>query len=384
MDRETLKKSKSVGSAGASKNVRPHFIVLDANVLIADYWLRSVSSVLLKDFLTKTNATLVVPKVVFEEVVNHHEEDVKQVKSDLRRTLSNAGRLVRNVRGQEAWIEAISKQSRDEPYRIFLLEELKRLNAMIVDYSDISHSDVVARDLRRRRPFQQSGKGYRDTLLWETILRNCIKENVVTVFITDNVRDFCDSAGELHADLKSDLGTKRAPRDSLVLFRDLPAFTDALVVPYLTKRKDFALLVRTNKVEGLNLESVCEQYYDTLSETLPSVTFGDHDEYEHEVDVIEDIRDFHVKEASEISDNVLLVLFEFRAHVSFTYFLRKSDYATTPDEAAMEIAIIDSDWNEDVMQVESTWPLRVECRFTFNSEEREVESFEVEGAEVVK
>jgi len=186
MDRETSKKSKSVVNAEASKTVRPQFIVLDANVFIADYWLRSVSSVLLKDFLKKTNATLVVPKVVFEEVVNHHEEDLKKVKSDIHRMLRGAGRLVRNVKGQEDSIEAISKQSRDEPYRNFLSSELKSLNAMIVDYSDIPHSEVVGRDLRRRRPFQESGKGYRDTLLWETILRNCIKENAVTVFITDH------------------------------------------------------------------------------------------------------------------------------------------------------------------------------------------------------
>ena len=201
--------------------------------------------------------------------------------------------------------------------------------------------------------------------------------------ITDNVRDFCDSAGELHADLKSDLETKKVHRDSLVLFRELSGFTDSLVVPYLTKRKDFAVLVETNKVEGLNLESVCEQYTDTLIEDLPSVMFGDADEYGHEVDVIENLRDFHVAEASEISENVLLVVFEFQAEVSFTYFLGKSEYAAMSDEDAMGFAIIDGDWNEHVMQVETVTTLRFKCRFTFNSEVREVESFEVEGIESV-
>jgi len=55
-----------------------------------------------------------------------------------------------------------------------LSEEVKRMNAQSPDYADISHADIVTRDLKRRKPFQQNGKGYRDTLLWETIVRHYI------------------------------------------------------------------------------------------------------------------------------------------------------------------------------------------------------------------
>ena len=55
-----------------------------------------------------------------------------------------------------------------------LSQEVKRMNTQSPDYADISHADIVTRDLKRRKPFQQNGKGYRDTLLWETIVRHYI------------------------------------------------------------------------------------------------------------------------------------------------------------------------------------------------------------------
>ncbi len=160
------------------KPTQPKFIVLDSTVFIADYWLRSPSFVLLRDFLNKTSATLVVPEVVFEEVVNHHKEDITKVRSNIRTALREAGRLIRNfwgAREMDSW-RSPSRTPLD-PYHKFLASELGALNAKIPSYSEIPHEEIVKRDLQRRRPFQQSGKGYRDTLLWETMeSRKCIEK----------------------------------------------------------------------------------------------------------------------------------------------------------------------------------------------------------------
>ncbi|MGA9805023.1 MAG: hypothetical protein WA383_18120 [Terriglobales bacterium] len=74
--------------------IKPKFIALDSNVLIGDYWLRSPSFVLLREFLNKTKADLIVPQIVFDEVVNHHKEDLEELKSGTRKLLGNAGRLL--------------------------------------------------------------------------------------------------------------------------------------------------------------------------------------------------------------------------------------------------------------------------------------------------
>lgn len=386
MPEEPIKKPESAVPAVEKKSLSPKYIVLDANVFIADYWLRSPSFVLLRDFLKKTNATLVVPKVVFQEVLNHHEEDLKKVKSDIQRALREAGRLIRDFKGRQDSIVALSKKSKEDPYEKFLSSELASLNSRIPDYNDIPHTEVIDRDLRRRKPFQESGKGYRDTLLWETILRNSIEKGVETVFITKNVRDFSDANGELHGDLKNDVVRRKGDEDSLVLFRDLPAFTDAYIVPYLRKRRDFAVLVANKKVPGLDLENVCDQNIDGLTEALnrsPSAMIGDPGQYEPEVDVIYVPKEFDIEEASEVSKDLLLVVFEFEAEVAFIYFLPNSEYFTMSEEESSNIAILEPGWNEYVMRVESMTTVRFKCRLTFNSNTQEVESFEVEEAKSI-
>ena len=165
------------------KTIRPKFIVLDSNVLISDYWLRSPSFLLLREFLGRAKATLVVPKIVLEEVVNHHREDLAKLKSEIRDTVREAGRLLRNVKGSAKWWVEISKTDSADPYEKFLSAELAAMKAKVPDYANIPHADVVSRDLRRRKPFQQSGKGYRDALLWETIVRRYVAAKALTIFV---------------------------------------------------------------------------------------------------------------------------------------------------------------------------------------------------------
>jgi hypothetical protein len=71
---------------------------------------------------------------------------------------------------KQDWIETISKKAVAESYEKFFSAKLNELNAEIPDYKDIPHAQIVNRDLERRRPFQENGKGYRDTLLWETLV----------------------------------------------------------------------------------------------------------------------------------------------------------------------------------------------------------------------
>lgn len=247
----------------AAVEPKPEFIILDSNVFIADYWLRSSSFVLLREYLNKTGARLVVPRIVLEEVINHHREALDEVKTEIRDVRRTLSRLLRSARGPIAELVQINKASKDDPYERFLENEFKKMGVQVPEYDDIPHKDIVARDLRRARPFQQSGKGYRDALLWETVLRNCVKKNVVTVFITQNTADFCDSKNLLHEHLKGDVRKIGAVESDFTLFKDLVQFADSKVVPFLKARKEFIALIVNKKVEGLTLEAVCDENIDT-------------------------------------------------------------------------------------------------------------------------
>lgn len=367
----------------------PEFIVLDSNAIIADYWLRSPSFVLLQEFLKKTGAALVVPQVVLEEVINHHREELETVKSEMQATHRKATRLFRSFPRVSGHMVALNKSRFRDPYDRFLPAELKnRFGAQIIDYQDIPHREVVARDLKRTRPFQQSGRGYRDALIWETVIRNCIKAGVVTAFITDNTLDFCDPKGGLHEDLCKDIRAKRANDQDFKLYKDLIQFTDSLVVPFLETRKEFATLIANKKVPGLDLEGVCEGNRDTIIRAIeqsPNSMIRNPGKYEPSVRDIAIPHEFEIISAMQISQaNRLLVAFKVRIMVVFSYFLPQSEYASMTEEEIRQIDVLNAEWNEYVMQVVTFCEVDLKCRLTFDTKMGEVESFEVEDVKGVE
>lgn len=378
-----------MAAVAAREGSHPEFIVLDSNVIIADYWLRSPSFVLLHDFVKRTGAKLVVPQIVVEEVINHHREDFDTVKSQMQTAHRTATRLLRNLPSLSGQIVALNRQNKRDQYSSFLPAELKRVGAHVMDYHDIPHKDIVTRDLKRTRPFQQSGTGYRDALVWETVIRHYVKKGAVTVFITDNVKDFCDGKGkgELHEDLKKEVQATGASENEFKVFRDLIQFTDSLVVPYLKTRGDFAILIANKKVPGLDLGQVCETNTDLITEAIdqtPSSMMRNPGQHEPVVVSLAIPDEFKINTAAELSEDTLLVVFEFRAIVSFYYFLQHSEYAVMPERESAQLSIVDADWNEYVMRVEAVREIDLKCRLTFNTNTCEVETFQVEDVKRVE
>ena len=90
---------------------------------------------------------------------------------------------------------------------------MKILKVDMLPYGDVPQTAIVSRVLARKRPFHKSDKGYRDALIWESILKIC-KQSDPTFFVTDNHKDFCNESNkeQLHADLIADLKIKGIPK----------------------------------------------------------------------------------------------------------------------------------------------------------------------------
>jgi hypothetical protein len=182
-------------------------VVLDSNAVILDLRPREAAWSELLRAVREERVRVYLPEIVVDELIAHrpsvHQPDV-----------ANAVAAVRALR------EA-------RPDR--LVERLLGGGSgfTILPYPDVPHRDVAARALARRRPFDSLGHdGYRDALIWESVLalaRKRPRERLALV--SRNRKDFADGEGGLHPDLQQDVAAL-AGGATLVLVRDVASVVE--------------------------------------------------------------------------------------------------------------------------------------------------------------
>lgn len=199
----------------ALKNV--HAVVLDSTELRNDLRLAKASAEYLRAYSRHTGARIIVPEVVRREVLAHIEEETAKQIAALRTAtrklesygvdLSGRGSTGTPLGASRRWIIA-AREAFDE--------RLTWLGAEIAPTPTTSHEEVLDRLFDGRKPFRdkRSDRGYRDFLIWKTVLAHRVPYSPEVgrrpvVFVSGNTSDFADdgeSAGEslLHPDLLRD------------------------------------------------------------------------------------------------------------------------------------------------------------------------------------
>jgi hypothetical protein len=134
---------------------------------------------------------LVVPELVIDETLNKWREKTEEEVEKLRVT----------KKALEAYgLEVQPPSPAEVEARIAKVEEdfrgaLSGTNCLVPSYPQASHADVVKRALARDQPFDSRGKdGYRDSLLWETVLE--LATNHEVLLVSDDRRAFAGTDKE--------------------------------------------------------------------------------------------------------------------------------------------------------------------------------------------
>lgn len=200
-------------------------IFIDTNIFFNNWYLRSPLFDLLANYVSNERATVLVSEVVCLEVnAKFHSE-----RASAERELKKA---VRRATMFQAASTPIAAPALREGYdfRDILVERFDNLT--FVPFDTIPHSLLVPRAINAVRPFRDSEKGYRDSLMWLSLLAhlNAVHANTEQlVFINANSNDFfkMDSTElEMHADLVADL-SKEGFSGALKPFLSLKDFADA-------------------------------------------------------------------------------------------------------------------------------------------------------------
>jgi predicted nucleic acid-binding protein len=241
-------------------------IILDTNILIADYGLKSDKIIRLLDYSKKTGSSIVIPQIVFQELLSNYKRAlrgcllcIEKAEAELSKLLLQEvkSQICVNVELAGARYEEFVKTQLNQ----FCLEELFSKNEYL--------SEITKRNLERIKPASLKGQEFRDTLLWLTIL-DYLKYNnrESNIFISNNVNDFANvEKNDLHPQLKKEV---QGVNSNLTYYNILNNFLQVhetkisfVTEEWLNKNIDWALLNKRAIEATLSIN--CAYYFQYYS-----------------------------------------------------------------------------------------------------------------------
>jgi hypothetical protein len=182
-------------------------VVVDTNIISESPKLSRVEWISLSDNRADWGVTLLVPDVVVMETT----KVVPREWAKQRDTLSKAKVGTFGLQGNlDALVQGI--QNHIDGYEAQLHSRLSELGAQTVPTPDVPHSEIAFRASRGIAPYHAGDKdGYRDTLIWLTVLDVATaKPDHEVWFVSNNTNDFGDPSVKKKGDDNDD--TPQLPR----------------------------------------------------------------------------------------------------------------------------------------------------------------------------
>ncbi|MBM0260576.1 PIN domain-containing protein, partial [Micromonospora sp. 4G55] len=187
-------------------------VLLDATVFVKDPMCSGVAWRVLAHRMPAWSVDVRVTEVVIAEAVAGFGRRIDEALVGLDRwSGKHAGALGLSAIASTAHTDISAFKA---AYEDRLHGLLRSARVEVIPPADVPHMDMVNRATKRRKPCDQSGNGYRDTLNWLTLMKvaNEDPEREV-VWVTDNTRDFADESGTgLHPQLVDELRAAGAER----------------------------------------------------------------------------------------------------------------------------------------------------------------------------
>jgi len=304
--------------AASRKRPRGITIVLDANALISDFRLEGASAIALLSHSALRSVDVGVPQVALDEAIYRYRDDAGRASADISKVLASLKRL-----GVEPGLSIDSVDDLSGAYEDALKKRLKKYGISTLPYPDVSHERLARLAIAKRSPFDQQGRGYRDALIWHTVIE-LVRDRDVWLVSDDN--DFRTAGSDrLAASLIGDLESVQRFASDVRLFRSIKDCVAELGQVIDQPKQDISQRLRDDAgylqslvkgiKEGLHWKEV-NRY-----ELRPPSSLAD----EATIDFVEDIRDVYVQDARLVATGELLVRLDAIVDVSLGLFIEKSE-----------------------------------------------------------
>jgi hypothetical protein len=196
-------------------------VLVDANVIVGDPNLHSEIWTQLTEAVQRRGVQVYLPEIALEEAVAKRRQGLKALGRKISASADKAPRAAQDLArdAQEACMAASAE------YAERVSRTWEQAGFKILQTAQPSHVEVARRAIKRERPFNEQGGGYRDTLHWLTLLSLASENPHDAVVLVTGDKIFSNKAGQLMPELQTEFGAVSAA--SILLCTDL----DALEVP---------------------------------------------------------------------------------------------------------------------------------------------------------
>jgi hypothetical protein len=202
-------------------------IIIDTNSIVEDFWMRGPTFSILLDNIQTIPARLCIPEIVIDEVVVKYEEALSELVLAIKKKSADLERLLRR---KAIHAEEIDYEKEKRIFKSYLEQRIQQCNGFIDPYPKTPHHEIARRAIAKKKPFDSKGRGYRDTLIWESVKQHSNEGTDKVFFITRDSHDFGE-APDLHNDLSGEIINTGNVR----LYNSLRSFIQECILPQLKK-----------------------------------------------------------------------------------------------------------------------------------------------------
>jgi len=358
------------------------YIFLDTNVFYNNWQLKNADFNFLFNYVKNSGYTLLMSELVCEEIENIHFREMDAIINSLKNELKKTRKY--NLTQIDFDFDKLQ-----ESYSFKNILKDKDVDVEYVPYENIRQSVVVKRALKKKRPFQEHEKGYRDTLIWLSLI-TYLKEKKIkkeVKFITNNKEDFYSGNKiEFHSDLKNDIEElgimcKINPYNSLYNFiashvnKDENRYSNSeLQDKYLNSIDDILEEESEDFINQLSQYDFLEILSNNQLSTFPYLNVL----LDHSFEIIEGVEDPEILTHKIISDNLIYISYRFNLRrCVLTFTISNSDYYLKQQEIDSSYYEIDTAKNETSFC--SYVRTYLDVSFNYNMESETIDGFNIEN-----
>ena len=356
-------------------------IIIDTNVIHLDFKLNKARIVTLCNTSTILGHEIFIPEVVIDEIVKQYDEKAEEYINSFNKALKKLSDLSTSPITQTP----IDAKGFISNYRNELNNRIKQLGIGIIPYPNTGHKIMVARELGKKKHFKDSTKGYRDALIWDSVMEHTQKysSNCGIIFLTANSKDFADKdKKDLHTDLIADCISNGIPTTSIRLVTDIQNFIDNEIILRSTELKEkFNQLQQDGGLGDIDFIQLIQDYIskDMLDNLISSNDFDSYPGYapglyeNPEITSIEKVS-CSFNTIREISSDTILIQSEVSVLVDLDCFIFRADLPLIDDSKFP--TIIDYEWNDHYVLASDSATFKFQFNILTDTNFKNVKSIE--------